>query len=57
MTRPGDQEGVVLLLVLVILVALISTVYAFTRTTTLEVLRTRQRAVRTRDAFLARCGE
>lgn len=57
MTRPSDQEGVVLLLVLVILVALISTVYAFTRTTTLEVLSSRQRAERTRAEFLARSGE
>ncbi len=57
MTRASDEEGVILLLVLVILVASISTVYAFTRTTMLEVLSSRQRSERTRAELLARSGE
>lgn len=55
--RPKRDEGVVLLLVLVILVATVSTVYAFTRTATLEVLSSRQRSERTRAELLARSGE
>ncbi len=56
MTRGRGEQGVVLLLVLVILVACISTVYAFTRTTTLEVLSSRHRSERTRAELLARSG-
>ncbi len=54
--RRDHEHGVVLLLVLVILVACISTVYAFTRTTTLEVLSSRHRSERTRAELLARSG-
>ena len=56
MRRDRREQGVVLLLVLVILVACISTVYAFTRTTTLEVLSSRHRGERTRAELLARSG-
>ena len=56
MRRHDGERGVVLLLVLVILVACISTVYAFTRTTTLEVLSSRHRNDRTRATLLARSG-
>jgi type II secretory pathway component PulK len=57
MSRSSDEHGVVLLLVLVILVASISTVYAFTRTTTLEVLSSRQRSEHVRAELLAASGK
>jgi type II secretory pathway component PulK len=50
------EEGVVLLLVLVVIVLCIGTVYAFTRTTTLEVLGTRHRTARAQADLLARSG-
>ncbi|NRA03512.1 MAG: general secretion pathway protein GspK [Myxococcales bacterium] len=56
MSRTGQQEGVVLLLVLVILVATVGSVYAFTAATTLDVLSLRQRADRVRAELLARSG-
>ena len=52
----GRQEGVVLLLVLVVIVLTIGSVYAFGRTTVLDVMSSRQRAARVRAEFLARAG-
>ena len=56
MTRPRDEEGVVLLLVLVIVVLTVSTVYAFARTSLLAVHAQRHRADRVRAELLARSG-
>ncbi len=50
------EEGVVLLLVLVVIVLTIGSVYAFGRTTLLDVLSTRQRTAHVRAEFLARAG-
>jgi type II secretory pathway component PulK len=47
---------VVLLLVLVVIVLTIGSVYAFGRTTLLDVMSSRQRAARVRAEFLARAG-
>lgn len=52
----AGEEGVVLLLVLVVIVLSIGTVYAFTRTTTLEVLGTRHRIALAQADLLARSG-
>ena len=56
MTRLRDDEGVVLLLVLVIVVLTVSTVYAFARTSLLAVHAQRHRADRVRAELLARSG-
>ncbi|MCZ6569442.1 MAG: hypothetical protein O7B23_04675, partial [Deltaproteobacteria bacterium] len=50
------EEGVVLLLILVIIVLTHGSVYAFARTTRLDVLRARQRTAHVRAEFLARAG-
>ena len=50
------QDGVVLLLVLVIIIATVGSVYAFTAATTLDVLSLRQRTDRVRAELLARSG-
>jgi type II secretory pathway component PulK len=50
------EEGVVLLLVLVVIVLTISSVFAFARTSLLEVMSIRQRADRVRAQMLARSG-
>ena len=52
---PGE-EGVVLLLVLVIIVMSISSVWAFARTSALDVMGMRNRADRGRAMLLARSG-
>ena len=52
--RPGRDEGVVLLLVLVVIALTISSVFAFARTSVLEVMSVRQRAERVRAPALAR---
>jgi type II secretory pathway component PulK len=54
--RPVRDEGVVLLLVLVVIVLTISSVFAFARTSVLEVMSVRQRAERVRAQMLARSG-
>jgi len=55
-TRPRDDEGVVLLLVLVLVVVSISTAYAMSKTSLIEVLRTRQYGQHARALLLARSG-
>jgi type II secretory pathway component PulK len=52
----GDEEGVVLLLVLVVIVLTIVSVYAFARTTVLDVVGLRQGILRDRAELLARSG-
>ena len=54
--KERGEEGVVLLLLLVIFVFTISSVYAFTRTATLDILSSGQRIDRGRAALLARSG-
>lgn len=56
MSRTKEQDGVVLLLVLVIIVATVGSVYAFTSASTLDVLSLRQRTDRVRADMLARSG-
>ena len=55
--RARGEEGVVLLLVLVLIVLTISSVYAFARDAFLEVTRIRERSERARAELLARSGE
>jgi len=55
-SRPRDEEGVVLILVLVLLVVTISTVYAINKTAMLEILGSRYRVDRVRADLLARSG-
>ncbi len=50
------EEGVVLLLILVVIVLTIGSVYAFARTTLLDVMSARQRTAHVRAEFLARAG-
>jgi type II secretory pathway component PulK len=50
------EHGVVLILVLVIIVLTVSSVYAFARTSVLDVLGSRQRMDRVRSQLLARSG-
>ncbi len=50
------EEGVVLLLILVVIVMTIGSVYAFARTTLLDVMSSRQRTALVRAEFLARAG-
>jgi type II secretory pathway component PulK len=52
----GDEEGVVLLLVLVVIVLTTVSVYAFERTTVLDVIGLRQGVHRDRAELLARSG-
>jgi type II secretory pathway component PulK len=52
----GDEDGVVLLLVLVVIVLTIISVYAFARTAVLDVVGLRQSADRDRAEVLARSG-
>lgn len=54
--RTQREDGVVLLLVLVIIVLTIGSVYAFARTTVLEAMSSRQRTARVRAEILARAG-
>jgi type II secretory pathway component PulK len=53
---PRREDGVVFLLVLVILVLTIGSVYAFARTTIVDVFSIRQRSDRARAELLARSG-
>jgi type II secretory pathway component PulK len=55
-SRLRDEEGVVLLLVLVLVVVSISTAYAMSKTSLLEVMRTRQHGEHVRATLLARSG-
>ncbi|MFQ5697475.1 MAG: general secretion pathway protein GspK [Myxococcota bacterium] len=54
--RAAREEGVVLLLVLVILVSTIATVYAFARTTVLDVVSMRRASDHARARLLAESG-
>jgi type II secretory pathway component PulK len=56
MSRAADERGVVLLLVLAILVLAISSVYAFARSSLLEIAAARHRVDLVRATLLARSG-
>ena len=56
MTRARDEAGVVLLLVLVLVVVAISTAYAMSKTSLIEVMSTRQYGQYARATLLARSG-
>jgi type II secretory pathway component PulK len=55
-TRARDEEGIVLLLVMVLIVVAVSTAYALSKTSLLEVMSTRQQEDHTRADLLARSG-
>ena len=54
--RAGREEGVALLLVLVVIVMTIGSVYAFARTTLLDVMGMRHRTQLVRARMLAQSG-
>ena len=56
MSRVRDEQGVVLLLVLAMIVLTIGSVYAFARTSMLEIRTVQQRTDRVRAELLARSG-